>query len=464
MARADRLDNKAFLMSTTKKGNEFEAIVHDVLREQIVTAGLFGMPELCKLRKKPKYYSRDRQGDIIFDLSIEVYFPGQKNFTFLVIVECKNYSHKVPVDDAEEFFQKVQQVSGANIKAIMVANGAFQEATVRFSKSKGMGLWRYTNTSEFDFILPRSPSSLLSPRYENEFFSPARNAINNPDYSSRIYDCHYFIDGLYTSSTALFIEKLITSNQAHAEVSLAKEMIIEQKKRNCQVHYLTKQYIESLCSQLHKSILYDRGWIDLRLVHYVLNKRNPIAIEEVDALPFNALGEISFNPMKIKILKDNGGVYRKRFTLAHELGHATLRHDKYLFAERCTADSIKLDRDFDIGIKEVLRLEWQANYFASCLLLPRQNLIDSFYVLIKALDIRNKGFGFLYLDDQPCNRSSYARVTSALMQHYQVSRSVIKYRLIDLGLLVDEQVTQTKESFPLKSILNPSFFSAKYHV
>ena len=82
MARADRLDNKAFLMSTTKKGNEFEAIVHDVLREQIVTAGLFGMPELCKLRKKPKYYSRDRQGDIIFDLSIEVYFPGQKKFYF----------------------------------------------------------------------------------------------------------------------------------------------------------------------------------------------------------------------------------------------------------------------------------------------------------------------------------------------------------------------------------------------
>ena len=43
-----------------------------------------------------------------------------------MLIECKNYSHAVPVDYAEEFFAKVQQVAAANVKAVIASTASFQ--------------------------------------------------------------------------------------------------------------------------------------------------------------------------------------------------------------------------------------------------------------------------------------------------------------------------------------------------
>ncbi len=90
---------------------------------------------------------------------------------------------------------------------------------------------------------------------------------------------------------------------------------------------------------------------------------------------------------------------------------------------------------YDIGMKDVMRMEWQANYFASCLLLPKNHLSQCFRVIAAHNGLFNRGFGVLYLDEQPCNQEAFYRVTDSLMEYFEVSRAALKIRLMNLGLV-----------------------------
>jgi len=152
-------------MKTTTKGNKLEEDIFQLMKGEISSGRFIVKNENCKIYLKKGYYSKDRQKNIIFDVSIEVYLPGQSTYSILILIECKNYNHAVPVDDAEEFFAKIQQISGANTKGILASTNSFQEGTLNFSKSKGIGLLRYFNQSDFKWLLTRSPSTLISSNF-----------------------------------------------------------------------------------------------------------------------------------------------------------------------------------------------------------------------------------------------------------------------------------------------------------
>lgn len=82
-------------------------------------------------------------------------------------------------------------------------------------------------------------------------------------------------------------------------------------------------------------------------------------------------------------------------------------------------------------------MEYQANFFAFCLLMPKVSFIRDFRILLSALGISDRGFGELYLDNQPCNFQNYEKVTRELMARYGVSRAAASIRLEGLGLLRD---------------------------
>ncbi|MCI5196603.1 MAG: restriction endonuclease [Candidatus Electrothrix sp. AW5] len=130
-------------MNTTKKGDKLEDQAFVVFDKQIAEGYFFTRREYSKIFQKKGYYSRDREKDIIFDISVEVTLPGQERYSLLFLIECKNYNHRVPVDDIEEFFAKIQQVSGANVKGIVMSTNSFQQGAFNFAKSKGIGLLRY---------------------------------------------------------------------------------------------------------------------------------------------------------------------------------------------------------------------------------------------------------------------------------------------------------------------------------
>jgi Zn-dependent peptidase ImmA (M78 family) len=163
------------------------------------------------------------------------------------------------------------------------------------------------------------------------------------------------------------------------------------------------------------------------------------------------LGRILFQSMEIHIYRQVAPRRaRERFTLAHELAHHILNHSRYMFREYCDEEDFTLSRsDTSVGTA-IARMEFQANYFASCLLMPRTNFIEDFRRLAQTRDILDKGFGALYLDNQRCNLESYELITNALMRAYGVSRTAATIRLEALGLLRDARTyTPLRSSQPM---------------
>lgn len=177
-------------MNTVKKGDLFEKKVFDYFQTEINEDRFYAKKEFCRIYSKKGYYSKDRLKDIIFDIAIEIYLPGQKKYSMLIIIECKSYTHKVPVDDIEELYAKVQQVSGA--KAILVSSNSFQEGTFNFANSKSIGLLRYRSVSDLDWELTRSPSSLVSYKYSEENEHNVSYSLRTEEYKNNYFDCYAF--------------------------------------------------------------------------------------------------------------------------------------------------------------------------------------------------------------------------------------------------------------------------------
>ncbi|WP_407539468.1 hypothetical protein Q0M94_15020 [Deinococcus radiomollis] len=148
-------------MNTTLKGDQFEEAIFDIISKEIDEGRFYIRKDMCKIYKKKGYYSKDRDGNIVFDITIEVFLPNATDYSMLIVIECKNYNHPVPIDDAEEFFTKVQQIAGASNKAIIASVSAFQRGTQNFCKTKHIGHLRYFPNDGIRWELMRSPSTKL---------------------------------------------------------------------------------------------------------------------------------------------------------------------------------------------------------------------------------------------------------------------------------------------------------------
>jgi len=424
-------------INTTKKGDVFEREVFNFFKNEITSNRFYVKKEYCKIFSKKGYYSKDRSKDIIFDIAIEIYLPNQKEYSILIIIECKNYNHKVPVDDVEEFYQKVEQISGGNTKAIIVTSNAFQEGTFNFSHSKGIGLLRYRNQKDLDWVLPRSPSSIVSYKYAQTQKDSVYTNLRSEAYTNNFFDCNFFFNYQYTNSFSLFISTLI---EYKITKSLKKSLLSIQTIFNevkDLVKYIDNKMMEQLTSDILSKIDYKDGKVNLDKISTFLEENNNIKIFYNQNLNQGVLGEIDFVNNKICIdNKQCETLVRTRFTIAHEFAHYFLNHSKHMLGEKFyNKEENSLENPFGIGIKDVIRMEWQANQFASYLLLPLEKFLEDFSFYVKKYELKDKGFGFIYLDEQRCNREIFNKVSSPLMQKYKVSRSVIKIRLKKLGLL-----------------------------
>lgn len=83
----------------------------------------------------------ERNKKIITDISIEIYIKNSKEYaeikpSIIIIIECKDYSNSLPVDDAEEFHAKLQQIGADNTKGIIITRRPlYQEAAINYANS-----------------------------------------------------------------------------------------------------------------------------------------------------------------------------------------------------------------------------------------------------------------------------------------------------------------------------------------
>ncbi len=431
------------MTNTTQKGNKFEQRVLKLFEDELKNNRLFVNPQHCKVFHKKGYYSNDRKGNIVVDISIEVFLPDAIDFSILIIIECKNYSHPVPVDDVEEFFAKLQQISGANTKGIIVSTNSFQEGTLSYSKSKGIGLVRILDNKNFKWHLKRATTGLVTYKEKEKTEIDIYNGLITENYSNNQIDFLCQINDEYTYSANSLFEQMLKEDIYSFGVPFREHLICEEKDDISFVPYLPIEEIENAAQELLIDFDYKQGAVKIKdLCDFIGNKNQVSFIYKdtlgIDELGFDILGRIFFKPTKIFISqKANVNQYREKFTIAHEIGHYILNHENYMSKEYYAENDFENSNFEEIKIKDIKRLEWQANSFASNLILPKENLLKEFYKCLEEFEIKDKGFGALFVDKQECNVKHFYKVTNKLKEKFEVSRKVVSIRLKDLGLLKD---------------------------
>ena len=247
-------------MHSTAIGDALEEKIHALFKSEIEADRFWAKKAYCRLFRKKGYFSKDRDSKIIFDISIEIYLPGATDYSVLVLIECKNYTHSVPVDDVEEFFAKAQQVGAANAKAVIASTAAFQAGTKSFAKSKGIALLRYFDPINFKWELYRSPSASAKPATVDTA-SVIQEVLSNPDFHSQIFDLYMQSPARGTNSLWDFTEDLVVGNL----ISTAQASLIAnpQSRRVNSVPYLEKDDLEIKAEEILRDIGYVYGEANL---------------------------------------------------------------------------------------------------------------------------------------------------------------------------------------------------------
>lgn len=139
-------------MSSIKKGDKFENEVFNHLKKELEDERLHVHGRRSNIFSKKAYYSKDRESNIITDISIETFLPEAKDYSLLTVIECKDYKGAIPVDDIEEFHSKVQQITGNNVKAIFATKSALQRGALTYAKSKKIGVIRYLPSEQIKWL------------------------------------------------------------------------------------------------------------------------------------------------------------------------------------------------------------------------------------------------------------------------------------------------------------------------
>lgn len=430
--------------SSTSRGDRFEEQIYHFFNTEILENRFFVQSSCCKIIRKPKYFSRDRGSHIKFDISIEIYIPGVPEFSSVVLIECKNYTHSVPVDDAEEFFSKIQQVAAANGKGIIASAGAFQSGTREYSKAKGIGLLRYFGREEVKWELMRSPSTAASlDRAEDPVNVMA--GLSTENYHSDVFDFFLQSPTRETHSLWGFMEDLLLDGALSP--SQLDKILNPKAKTASLVPFIGKDKLEDLAIATVLDLGYSGGVVPLEEICAAESRRRCLSVTlEVEAPPELAarevLGRIRFSPSRIEVFRQESPHQgRSRFTLAHELAHHLLDHGQYMTSEFCQSSDFSLQSSgANIGIN-VTRMEFQANYLAAGILMPKNNFVSVFRKLAQAIGLCDRGYGPLYVDDQPCNVHNFEVVTRHLQQMFGVSQTAAMIRLKSLDMLQDERKT-----------------------
>ncbi len=132
--------------------------------------------------------------------------------------------------------------------------------------------------------------------------------------------------------------------------------------------------------------------------------------------PLNEISGLTFHGDKGNriIVNDSHPPNRRRFTLAHEIGHFLLHQGRQLVVD----SSVRVSRRDDLSSLATDSQEIEANTFAANLLMPRNFVLDALREILS--------------DDENIEAET---AIGMLGQRFGVSREAMQYRLVNLGVL-----------------------------
>ncbi|WP_299660269.1 ImmA/IrrE family metallo-endopeptidase [uncultured Ruegeria sp.] len=412
-------------MSTTEKGNRLEDNLYDYLLDQINRDELVfdaHPPSLCEVHKKKKYYCKEREANVEFDVVVEVRRKTRPEPHLYVVFECKN--HKKPVEDmyVRNFSDQLRSVFGQAVKGIMVTSSRLQSGAESVATNRRLGIVKFDENG-IDVIADRAVGSWA----EKHFI---KKQISDNDQRSKSLKFSAIVDGKYFGSFDQMLHSFgVGSTDASAKATDTNPNFIK---------FLPESEIQSAAHKALSMVDYDDGEVNVEKLCQVLNldlSYSERAVQDEDGNTI--LGSANFVKRSIEIYQ-NDNRNRERFTVAHEIGHFLLLHCEYLRSESIVERDLYIDAGTDEDFNYE-RLEYQANLFASLLLLPEVQFRNAVGAQRQTFKTYGRGFGYIFVDDQPCNLAPYNQMLAELSYMFGVSKQAIEIRLKREGLVTDDR-------------------------
>lgn len=402
-------------LNTTEIGDKFESKSLDIINKVIEEEQLGHLADHIKIYKKKGYYSSIRKKKIKFDLTIEVWPPGANRYILIYIIECKDYEKRVPVSKIEDFHDKIRQVSGVNVKGIFITNSPLQEGGFNIAESVGMMVIQGESSDDYKIILHKT---------------------NRESGTDKIPLIKETIDKELFDIGVEHIERLIDK-----KIISAFKVNLDDSRVSYSIDRLSKEDIEKLANKelvkINPKILSEAySFSSKSLIEHLQNSYGIRFIEIISKS--GLLGSCDIKKNVIGISKSIKGTNRELFILGHELGHFLL-HQKLSIGQAIYDTFEDSKYNFRTGKHDLKNprhwIEWQANYFASSLVLPQAPFLARLW---KCQDSLNRSRGMIYLDDQYENVKDFIELIKNLSYLFNVTKTSVIYKLKEMDLINDQ--------------------------
>lgn len=437
-------------MSTREKGDRFEKEVLSYVLDWVRSGQSFLNPQGCQFFAKKGYHSRDRGDDIEVDVSVECYSADATEPSLLLVVECKDYSSPIPVDEVEEFKAKLDQIAGKNVKGLVFSTNSFQKGALKYAASNGIALVRILPSEQIEWVLRRTPKAISTADRRGSRAEQVRRALIDPEFIGESEFLFAAVDGALVSEGTEVLNALakeFAGDQDESARAPMPEAPATAPSDAPMVPFIGQEHIEGRAERMASFLetTPTRGQsLDLLAICDYLSHEHGVGINldedlGVDSGGVEILGKISTDPLEIHVSSQLGkNTPRWRFTVAHELGHLAL-HRHLALASLVgphfeTQDSLGSLRYYPTSLG---RLEWQANSFASCLLMRREHVYRAVLAHLRKHEIRSHAHGVVFVDDQPCNLHPYLDLISTMAKRFLVSQEAATIRLARLKIVND---------------------------
>ncbi|AEE49977.1 restriction endonuclease [Haliscomenobacter hydrossis] len=408
-------------LTTKQKGDYFENLAYAIIKQKLENFELGIIPSQSTVFQQKGYFSRDRDDEIVFDISIEVKLPHSDKYFVLYLIECKNYAKNVPIDDLEEFHSKVSQVSGLNVKGMFITNKGFSSGAYKYARSKGISLVEVNSNLTFNIILHKSNSN------RERQISGYKIDLDDP------FGIIIITQGIQNQIEKIILFGFIEYLQNTKQISSLELP----KLSGDEIDEITIEILE----QIQPGFLTGVEPLDLdKIMHFISEtlKYEIIFSSEArkDLEGRHIVASVDFGQKTLVMDGSLKGDSRFSFILGHEFGHICL-HNKLAISQNSYETFEDHKFSFWLGKANFTNqrqwIEWQANRFASSLLMP-SGIFELFCKSVFS-HFGRRSYEPLYVDDNKYSQDDFHKIVNALALQFKTTKTSIIYRMYSLNLI-----------------------------
>lgn len=384
------------------KGDYFENLVFKKLKELIKNQDIPGVSRYNEIFLHKQYASKTAP-DVMLnpDITMEVYSNSNKEtWSNLLVVECKNHGRKIDNSIYREFVGNLSDYPRSGVRGIMVSSAGFTQQVITLAQSDNIALVVLSEQSDWETIIWRKINSFEQHQFGHKVLTGE---------ASTSYPIVYSGNSFVTVSDLLQECGIPMSKALH--IPFMEDNVICKKVEDIlqNTKYLIKENFIDCC-------------FSLIAPNY---KFDFVEMQE------DCLGKCDFKEHVITI-NSSLSKHRQNFTIAHELGHIALHSS--IVENLFSIEDRESDKNTIISKSIYGRMEYQANTFASYLLMPNIPFMAEVNKLFKENWITT---GRLYHDYQPCNIRDCNVVVGALSSKFNVSQEAVIVRLKRANLYIE---------------------------